>query len=94
MIPQYPSPDESRWAFYRLFTMRNPWLDIPLADYEAHLVPEQVDVARAMMTLRRHCKPNEELQKQAMDIGVTPRAARTIFSVGSKAFQVQEFQLQ
>jgi SAM-dependent methyltransferase len=92
------------------------------------LVLEYVDVTRTMSALRRHCKPNgvlvvllqvphermtsvspspyttlrlleptmhllspEELQRQAVQAGLTPEGSRTISSPAGKRFSVQAF---
>lgn len=60
--------------------MKNPWLDIPLDDYEGHMTLPQV--AQAQM-----------LAQLAADNHFHPLEARTVVAGAGKRFRLQAFRL-
>jgi hypothetical protein len=74
---------------------RNPWLDIPLGDYEAHMALPAVGQSQLrLLEPGMHLRSHEELQQRATQAGFTPEDSRTILSPGGKQFTVETFRIR
>ena len=72
----------------------NPWLAIPLADYEAHMaLPEvgEAQLLRERLGPRLRLVSPEEIARVAARSGFRALASRTVRASGGKHFAVQSF---